>query len=93
MLGDAADEHCDTILNTLKFHLVDHKMENLRRLWALSVLDSNSHAYFKIYVEQVNKWTFATKVHGDDGSGWRDKNKLQECTVLRRKRWREVGTK
>lgn len=44
------DAHCDSGLFTLKYHLFDIKVEALRRLRTLSVLDISPYEHLKVQI-------------------------------------------
>lgn len=42
MVRDAFDEHCDSGLYTLKYHLLENMVEEIKRFETLSNLDGNA---------------------------------------------------
>lgn len=43
-------EHCNSGIYNLKFHLLDHVLEELKALGTLSVLDASSFAQYNVHV-------------------------------------------
>lgn len=51
------DEHCDSGLYTLEYHLVDYMVEDLREFEKLSVLDSSLYECFSVQIKQAYRRT------------------------------------
>lgn len=50
-VGDIFADNCSTGLFTLKFHLLHHIVEDLRRFGTLSVLDASPLKYYNVHIK------------------------------------------
>lgn len=48
------DEYNDSNLHTVKFHVLEHIVKNIRRFCTVSVLDSSPFKYLNVHIKQAN---------------------------------------
>lgn len=56
-LVERFDDHCESGLYTLKFHLLDHMVEDIRKFGTLSVLDGSPFEHFNVHIKQAYRKT------------------------------------
>lgn len=49
------NEHCDSSLYTLKYHVLDHVVEYIQRFGTSSVLHSSPYEHFNVHIDQAYK--------------------------------------
>lgn len=55
MLVNAFDQHCDSGLYTLRFHLFDHMVKDIHIFGTLYVSDSIPYKHFNVHIKQAYK--------------------------------------
>lgn len=66
---DGLHDHCNSGLYTLKFHLLDHLGENMRRFGPLSVPDASLFECFNVYGATGTSANFAASEDANNGHG------------------------
>lgn len=73
MLVETFDEDCNFGLYTLKYHLLDPKVINIKRFGKESVLNSILNENFHVLIKQVYKRTSQCKTDNNGWTGRRDR--------------------
>lgn len=68
---------------TLKYQLLHHMKEVIRRFLKLSILNSSLYEHFNVHIRQAYKKTSRKRMKRNDENGKRDGGKLQEVSVIR----------
>lgn len=82
----AFDEHCHSGLYTPKYHVLDHMVENMRKLGTISVMDSSLYEYSHVRIMQFYEKSFTEKMNKNNENGRRDEEMLREVSAIRKEK-------
>lgn len=83
MLVEMFGKHCDSVLYTLKYHVLDDMLEGIRRFEKLTVLGRQSIREFECAHQAPVQKNFTKKTDNSDGNNRRGGEKLREGSIIR----------
>lgn len=83
MLVETFYGHCDTGLLIVKSHVLDYKVEDIRRFETISLLNSTPYEHLNGNMKGTYEWTLK-ETHENDESGKRDGESVEKGAVIQK---------